>query len=226
MSSLNTTFASTYPTSGQPPTKKRRRPALSCEQCRKRKIKCDRNYPCNHCIQSKSATCTYSADNAAVFASNPTVNSINNSQTTYPSRPKKTPSSISSHLSTDTTSPGTTARGTNSVKSSLYTPTDTDDEGLSRQALLDRIRSLENKLAIPSEQSKQSEQSEENEFMEVNSLDLFCKPFENQDLAAPDTFEGKSLRGTVSKTRFFGQSHWMYSYGAVRYPAPESPTWY
>ncbi|RSL51072.1 hypothetical protein CEP54_011602 [Fusarium duplospermum] len=43
-----------------PPAKKRRRPALACEQCRRRKVRCDRASPCNHC--SKSSTleqCTY-----------------------------------------------------------------------------------------------------------------------------------------------------------------------
>ena len=39
--------------------RRRRRPALSCQQCRRRKIKCDRTDPCNHCI-SASSSCTYS----------------------------------------------------------------------------------------------------------------------------------------------------------------------
>jgi hypothetical protein len=41
------------------PPRKRRRPALSCVECRRRKIKCDRNVPCTQCTQSKSASCTY-----------------------------------------------------------------------------------------------------------------------------------------------------------------------
>ena len=41
------------------PPRKRRRPALSCIECRRRKIKCDRNMPCNHCTQSKNAACSY-----------------------------------------------------------------------------------------------------------------------------------------------------------------------
>lgn len=39
--------------------KKQRRPPLSCEQCRKRKVKCDRGEPCNHCAKSPAETCTY-----------------------------------------------------------------------------------------------------------------------------------------------------------------------
>lgn len=32
---------------------RRRRPALSCLECRRRKIKCDRNDPCTHCVSAK-----------------------------------------------------------------------------------------------------------------------------------------------------------------------------
>lgn len=39
---------------------RRRRPALSCLECRRRKIKCDRNDPCAHCVVSK-ISCTYRA---------------------------------------------------------------------------------------------------------------------------------------------------------------------
>lgn len=47
-----------------PPPRRRRRPALSCEQCRKRKIKCDRKFPlCDRCAQSGQAhVCVYSDD--------------------------------------------------------------------------------------------------------------------------------------------------------------------
>ncbi|KAK1531903.1 fungal specific transcription factor [Colletotrichum paranaense] len=41
--------------------KKRRRPALACEQCRRRKVRCDRNLPCSTCIRSKHAVCTYTS---------------------------------------------------------------------------------------------------------------------------------------------------------------------
>ena len=46
--------------------RKRRRPALSCVECRRRKIKCDRNSPCNHCKQSKKAVCIYKEDHPAI----------------------------------------------------------------------------------------------------------------------------------------------------------------
>ncbi|KAK1984697.1 fungal-specific transcription factor domain-containing protein [Colletotrichum cereale] len=41
--------------------KKRRRPALACEQCRRRKVRCDRNLPCSTCVRSSRALCTYAS---------------------------------------------------------------------------------------------------------------------------------------------------------------------
>ncbi|KAI5861414.1 hypothetical protein GGS23DRAFT_150109 [Durotheca rogersii] len=38
--------------------RRRRRPALSCLECRRRKIKCDRSDPCAHCVSARSQ-CTY-----------------------------------------------------------------------------------------------------------------------------------------------------------------------
>ncbi|GKT51528.1 transcription factor lepE [Colletotrichum spaethianum] len=42
--------------------KKRRRPALACEQCRRRKVRCDRNLPCSTCVRSKRSVCTYASE--------------------------------------------------------------------------------------------------------------------------------------------------------------------
>jgi hypothetical protein len=39
--------------------RKRRRPALSCVQCRRRKVKCDRQLPCTQCSQYNNTTCVY-----------------------------------------------------------------------------------------------------------------------------------------------------------------------
>ncbi|EFR04195.1 C6 zinc finger domain-containing protein [Nannizzia gypsea CBS 118893] len=40
------------------PAPKRRRPAVVCIDCRRRKVKCDRSFPCSQCTQS-SLTCAY-----------------------------------------------------------------------------------------------------------------------------------------------------------------------
>ncbi|KAJ5895080.1 hypothetical protein N7495_006771 [Penicillium taxi] len=42
------------------PVRKRRRPALSCQQCRAKKIRCDRGFPCRPCIKVQSSSmCSY-----------------------------------------------------------------------------------------------------------------------------------------------------------------------
>ncbi|CZT21686.1 uncharacterized protein RCC_07551 [Ramularia collo-cygni] len=38
---------------------RRRRPTFACEPCRRKKIKCDRNTPCNQCSRTKSEYCVY-----------------------------------------------------------------------------------------------------------------------------------------------------------------------
>ncbi|KAL2195935.1 fungal-specific transcription factor domain-containing protein [Corynascus similis CBS 632.67] len=44
------------------PERRRRRPAVSCILCRKRKIRCDRQLPCRNCTKSRNATCFYKDD--------------------------------------------------------------------------------------------------------------------------------------------------------------------
>ncbi|GAB1313393.1 hypothetical protein MFIFM68171_03603 [Madurella fahalii] len=41
------------------PERRRRRPAVSCVLCRRRKIRCDQNTPCGNCTKSKNSTCIY-----------------------------------------------------------------------------------------------------------------------------------------------------------------------
>ena len=44
--------------------RRRRRPALSCVECRIRKVKCDRQKPCESCKRIESATCSYRSHRA------------------------------------------------------------------------------------------------------------------------------------------------------------------
>ena len=53
--------------------RRRRRPALACLECRRRKIKCDRSEPCTHCVPTRTQ-CTYkvfSNDNEPVLPTPP-----------------------------------------------------------------------------------------------------------------------------------------------------------
>ncbi|CAK4011618.1 C6 zinc finger domain [Lecanosticta acicola] len=45
---------------GEEPPRKRRRPALSCEPCRRRKVRCDRMHPCGPCVRMRvQQACEY-----------------------------------------------------------------------------------------------------------------------------------------------------------------------
>lgn len=53
--------------SDQPPARKRQRVRLSCLECRRRKLSCDRGFPCERCIKSgTSDRCSYEARNGDV----------------------------------------------------------------------------------------------------------------------------------------------------------------
>ncbi|KAG5924572.1 hypothetical protein E4U42_004606, partial [Claviceps africana] len=51
----------------QPPARKRQRVRLSCLECRRRKLSCDRGFPCERCIKSGTPDrCSYEARNGEV----------------------------------------------------------------------------------------------------------------------------------------------------------------
>ena len=188
-----------------PPPRKRRRPALSCEQCRKRKIKCDRNYPCTQCLQSKTAACSYSADSpvrgAGHVSTGTGFSSIQNG-ISMPNRARNAPSvSPSTKLSSDGTSPTAVASSGSTQIGSWGSPTAEAhmDETSSPKALVDRVQKLESIFLADNG----------NRSMESNIF--FPKLESSKELR---------LRGTYSKTRFFGQSHWMYSFGMVLASTP------
>ncbi|KUJ18472.1 uncharacterized protein LY89DRAFT_780542 [Mollisia scopiformis] len=217
--------------------RKRRRPALSCEQCRKRKIKCDRNYPCTQCLQSKTAHCSYSPDSAGAIQHLKKGPSIYQDpiqiNAGIPNRSRNAPStSSSSHLPSDSTSPQVPL--SDGTQTSWHSPGsehlhDKDSAKSHERALLDRIQKLEQKLATANSlnPSKQEHELEDEQSLEdgKSSLDgqdvsvsffhtLKGNSFFGSRNELHGTYEQKGrLRGTVSKTRFFGQSHWMYSFG-------------
>ncbi|KAK6592897.1 C6 zinc finger domain-containing protein [Botrytis cinerea] len=204
---INSIVLQTSRMEGDPPLpppqpRKRRRPALSCIQCRRRKIKCDRNMPCGQCISSKTSECQYSSD-PAPHSKRSRVNE--NGQ--YP-----VTSSAVGHSPGSTThaSPNSNGGTDNAIRcilpnsTSFWAERTTIDEGPlplrgqttaprqtpsdpTVQALLDRVHKLEQIIS-------------ENDAMDAGPS-LVNAPY----------VRGPSLRGSLSKTRFFGQSHWVNS---------------
>ena len=162
------------------PAPKRRRPALSCEQCRRRKIRCDRSCPCGPCRQSKNARCTYS----------PNIRAIDGR---YVSRAGNTQPRI----------PSSTVLRSVGPPVDLWEPPTPESQRSGcppiAQAFTGRVHKVEQLAYKPS--------------AAVQIGNPSCETPEPDNL-------NRHLRGTLSKTRFFGQSHWLHSFGMVRTTSP------
>jgi hypothetical protein len=152
-------------------TRRRRRPAFSCLECRRRKIKCDRKDPCSHCV-SVAIQCVHKVfrdapetssqlqpvrsrtqGRAAVSSSVDTpplraqsrqscTHRIVNEKGGVPSRPLVT----GADMPQSTTAP-TPADQTEATAAQAPPTTRAEDEQPSVHALLRRIQYLENALA-------------------------------------------------------------------------------
>ncbi|KAH6952686.1 fungal-specific transcription factor domain-containing protein [Fusarium avenaceum] len=163
--------------------KKRRRPALSCEQCRRRKIRCDRSLPCVNCVKSKISPCTYAPTHVpASRARKATNHAVGADSTSHvPAR------SAAVDLTRKQSLSDTSARQTSS---SIPSSTVGSNSGASTvDALAARVKELEQKLA-------------ESCYITQPAEGKLWQDEDHQEDEAP-------MKGTVSKTRFFGQSHWM-----------------
>ncbi|KAJ8071760.1 hypothetical protein OCU04_002076 [Sclerotinia nivalis] len=188
---------------GDPPPppaqpRKRRRPALSCIQCRRRKIKCDRNMPCGQCVSSKTPACQYSSD-PGPESKRPRANG-NGQYHVTPSPGSTTNASSNFNGVTDNVTNGTPLVSTDfwnertplvegplPVRGQVVVPPQNPSDP-SVQALLDRVHKLEQVIS-------------ETEAMNGGP-----------NITISSCVKGPSLRGSLSKTRFFGRSHWMNSF--------------
>lgn len=191
------------PAGAAKPEKKRRRPALSCEQCRKRKIRCDRGLPCVNCVKSKITPCTYAPTHIPASRVKKVASQAHDhdhgsdrTSTVVPIRaaPPAHESARPSPSEYIRQGPLYGSRSSSSIPSSTVGST---SDNSSVDALLQRVRQLEQQL-------------ENNVHISRNTEDRFV-PNEDE--------ERTPMKGTVSKTRFFGQSHWMNGVDLVsRFP--------
>lgn len=169
------------------PEKKRRRPALSCEQCRRRKIRCDRGLPCVNCIKSKISPCTYAPTHIPASRTRKTLNHGQDFDAVSASShvPARSAPVLGIQKPLPVHNPGPKALSSSVPSSTMGSSSDTSTV----DALAARVRELEQKLADSFFISRKTEDK-----LEHNE--------EQEEAHAP-------MKGTISKTRFFGQSHWM-----------------
>lgn len=178
------------------PEKKRRRPALSCEQCRRRKIRCDRGLPCVNCIKSKISPCTYAPTHIPASRTRKNLNHAQDVDAVSASShvPARSAPVFEIQKPLPVHNPGPKALSSSVPSSTMGSSSDTSTV----DALAARVRELEQKLADSFFISRKTEDK-----LEHNE--------EQEEAHAP-------MKGTISKTRFFGQSHWMNGVDMVSFP--------
>lgn len=171
---------------------RRRRPALSCVECRRRKIKCDRRKPCGPCTRTKSPTCTYRPHPRASELS-PKFHNHRSYSLYIGERCAGSPiRTISSNGSTNDNarSPGQT---------SLHSGVPRQEEkDATIQQLVERVRQLEHTLSTSSQSSRSIAGTQ-----------------------AETPFVEPSL-GHFVKSKFYGGSHWNNVLEPVYHCASES----
>jgi hypothetical protein len=201
------------------PTRRRRRPALSCSECRRRKIKCDRKLPCNHCTQTPSVACSYQDGYPAVA-----------NRRTGPKGPP-TPSSVNMnhHLriaevagSTDLlpqSVPSLVDDGSQSGRGSWnLTPASTTVGNSPSETKLPSGVKEQSSLGL-GPLSKKNDQPNWVMGLSFSTFeDVIIQDGDERNTLRTKVFTDSNstpihdLKGTLCKTRFFGQSHWMNTF--------------
>ncbi|KAE8153572.1 hypothetical protein BDV25DRAFT_149100 [Aspergillus avenaceus] len=186
---------------------RRRRPAVSCTLCRRRKTRCDRKVPCSNCVRSKNAHCVYTSHPSdhprrpdhgqrteLVFAQadgrNPYLSPVD-----QPSLSK--PSTDAGHAAASI------------VGSSTNAPTPTSQaSGREVEAMKSRIRELEEQLAKATQGAPQASVP-----APVVTVSAAVPVVDQSSLTYVDSqLFGETqviTRSIIHKSRMFGQSHWI-----------------
>ncbi|KAF2490666.1 hypothetical protein BU16DRAFT_160062 [Lophium mytilinum] len=180
----------------------RRRSARSCQECRRRKVKCDRKEPCSHCVLSKN-TCIYTPGHVHTAA--------------HLGEPNAAPSLAASYTTPLQFSSSSSSRGINVIQQfepgpsplSLNTRGDHDNgrnSSLSQPvdpALNEIHESNElNHLARPLEQSFSSTATGR-----AIETPLVSPPPSNSSLGNV-AHSPQKRQFALNKSRLFGQTHW------------------
>ncbi|KAI1276897.1 hypothetical protein F5Y07DRAFT_124374 [Xylaria sp. FL0933] len=176
---------------------RRRRPALACVSCRKSKIRCDRQHPCGACTRSRHKSCVFEplrrpspriSGAASATADPPGTAEATRPGVVHPVTPAS--STPTAHYDQDHVSP---LREAGSTTPALPL--------LDANAVVTRLFQLERRLEASTAAREPPEKNDQrNSRFEGQVIDSYL---------ATDIHT--MSRGVVSKTRYFGQSHWMNS---------------
>ena len=174
---------------------RRRRPPLSCTECRRRKLKCDRSLPCGQCIRSKTA------DSCVFVGTQPGASSESSHRMSPPVSRARPPNGSDD---------ASTGAGGIFVFDSKIGPKTGSSYRVSKrghqdelQELRQRLRVLENTLGKPNVLQTPTT-SVSDVFSEVGTSATEAAGVDDRVRLLPDS----SFRGKKGKTRYFGRSHW------------------
>jgi hypothetical protein len=181
-------------------SRRRARPALSCIQCRSRKIRCDRNDPCASCIKAKIVNCTYEEARRL----KPRVWDIPSSSNAAGG--SITGTTDASHVSTPVDTVSYPTSGTSDQVPDLlraspsFSGAASVGSGNTSSSLVERVRQLEQQLSEA-----------------LNSKSTTAVSAAAPRPSRPSDVAFKPSISRLAKTRYFGQSHWMNGAKFVRH---------
>ena len=195
--------------------RKRRRPALSCVLCRRRKVKCDRKLPCSQCSQYNNAPCKYDDPEVAGLGKHSST-----PQTTHNSsrvRASKQSHGVSNSgepilFNNQNISAPPGFESCSPSSSAPLVPAPAAEHSQSEQHALEGLLGS----APPRPDSSIQELKDRVQKLEAlitSSCKYGPRPSEND--SSTSAINVPKLRGNIEKTRFFGKSHWMNTYDEV-----------
>ncbi|KAJ5579550.1 uncharacterized protein N7459_005535 [Penicillium hispanicum] len=177
---------------------RRRRPPLSCTECRRRKLKCDRSLPCGQCVRSKTA------DSCVFVGSQPGVSSESSRRMSPPVSRMRPPGNSNDQSGGSGSMFVFDSKQNSKSNSNRVSKRSHQDE---LHEMRQRLRMLENALAKPNalrtpETSVSDVFSETGTGTVTNSAE--AAGVDDRVRLLPDA----SFRGKKKKTRYFGRSHY------------------
>ncbi|KOS48316.1 hypothetical protein ACN38_g694 [Penicillium nordicum] len=196
---------------------RRRRPPLSCSLCRQRKIRCNRQTPCNNCIRTKNRNCVYRSSQTPpqhgngheegqtrelgwIHAPQQVNRSLDNSADPSPINYRPAISSGPQTAATSSTSPSTP----NSHSSTHEI-----------EMLKSKIKQLEHQLAKSTKSIPDTCAPTPVSDIETTHSHL-AGTFHIHNASLPSNQGQMVRRSFIHKRRFFGQSHWISSMSLFR----------
>ncbi|KAH7035772.1 uncharacterized protein B0I36DRAFT_319054 [Microdochium trichocladiopsis] len=186
--------------------RRRRRPALACISCRRSKIRCDRQVPCGNCSKSKNKTCAYDEHGHRSLETSQGPVTRPASDPVRPARPSHSPElrfgfepRAEAGLGRSTASSTVSRDDVSSISASGPSLASSSVSSLHVDGLQQRVAELERRLAHADKTS-------------ARHAWTVHVPTPKQPDECVHSVPSRKLhimpRAVMSKTRYFGQSHW------------------